>query len=260
MATVYSTKEYHIDLQAGDVGEYVILPGDPGRSEKIAAHFDNPKLVGQNREYTTYTGTLNGTKVSVCSTGIGGPSAAIALEELIHIGAKYFIRVGTSGGMQEEVLGGDVAIATGAIRLDGTSKEYVPLEFPAVADYEVTSALIQAAKELKVRHHVGVVQCKDNFYGQHDPKSMPIGYELQDKWEAWKRAGALVSEMESATLFIVGSTRRVHVGSILLVVANQTRRELGLEDIQVHDTELAIKVAVKAIELLIASHTGKLDE
>jgi uridine phosphorylase len=250
-STVYSNKEYHVQLEPGDVGEYVILPGDPGRCEKIAQHLTNPKLVASNREYVTYTGELLGQRVSVTSTGIGGPSAAIALEELVHVGAKVFIRVGTSGGMQEEVLGGDVVIATGAIRLDGTSAEYVPLEFPAVADFEVTQALIQAAKDVGAPHHVGVVQCKDNFYGQHDPSSMPVGYDLKNKWEAWKRAGALTSEMESATLFIVGSTRRVKVGSVLLVVANQTRRELGLEDVQVHDTELAIKVAIRAIERMI---------
>jgi len=251
MPVVYSEKEYHVQLSPGDVGEYVILPGDPGRCEKIAAYFDNPKLIAQNREYTTYTGTLKGVKVSVTSTGIGGPSASIALEELIHVGAKTFIRVGTSGGMQPEVLGGDVVIATGAIRFEGTTKEYVPIEYPAVPDFDVALALRESAKELGLPYHMGVVQCKDSFYGQHSPKSMPTSYELLDKWEAWKQAGALTSEMESAALFIVGATRRVRVGSVLLVVANQTRREMGLEDIQVHDTDAAIKVAIRAIEKLI---------
>ncbi len=250
-ATVYSKKEYHIDMQAGDVGEYVILPGDPGRCEKIAKHFDNPKLVASNREYVTYTGELLGKKVSVTSTGIGGPSAAIALEELVHIGARVFIRVGTSGGMQPEVLGGDVVIATGAIRLDGTGIEYVPIEYPAVADFDVVTALKAAAVELKTPHHLGVVQCKDSFYGQHDPASMPVGYDLLNKWDAWKKAGALTSEMETAPLYIVGAVRRVKVGSVLLVVANQTRREMGLEDIQVHDTDIATRVAIQGIKNLI---------
>lgn len=251
MGTVYSQKEYHINLEAGEVGEYVILPGDPGRCAKIAAYFDEAKLITSNREYTTYTGYLKGKKVSVTSTGIGGASAAIALEELVHIGAKTFIRVGTSGGMQPEVLGGDLVIATGAIRLDGTSKEYAPIEYPAVPDYSIVMALKAAAEEIQARYHLGVVQCKDSFYGQHSPDSMPIASQLNANWEAYIRTGALTSEMESATLFIVGSTRRVRVGSVLLVVANQTRRKLGLEDVQVHDTELAIKVAVKAIEKLI---------
>ena len=257
MSTVYSEKEYHVNLTKGDVGEYVILPGDPGRCEKIAQYFDNPALVANNREYVTYTGTLDGVKVSVTSTGIGGPSAAIALEELVHCGAHTFVRVGTSGGMQKEVLGGDVVIATGAIRLDGTSKEYAPIEYPAVANFDVVMALKESAKELNHPYHVGVVQCKDSFYGQHSPESMPIASELQNKWEAWIRTGALTSEMESATLFIVGSTRRVRVGAVLLVVANQTRRALGLEDIQVHDTEAAIKVAILSLRKLIAQDKAK---
>ena len=257
MSTVYSEKEYHVNLTKGDVGEYVILPGDPGRCEKIAQYFDNPVLVANNREYVTYTGTLDGVKVSVTSTGIGGPSAAIALEELVHCGAHTFVRVGTSGGMQKEVLGGDVVIATGAIRLDGTSKEYAPIEYPAVANFDVVMALKESAKELNHPYHVGVVQCKDSFYGQHSPESMPIASELQNKWEAWIRTGALTSEMESATLFIVGSTRRVRVGAVLLVVANQTRRALGLEDIQVHDTEAAIKVAILSLRKLIAQDKPK---
>lgn len=251
MSTVYSEKEFHVQLVKGDVGEYVILPGDPGRCEKIAQYFDHPAHIATNREYVTYTGTLKGVKVSVTSTGIGGPSAAIALEELVHCGAHTFIRVGTSGGMQENILGGDVVIATGAIRLDGASKEYAPIEFPAVANFDVVQALRESAKELDIPSHTGVVQCKDSFYGQHAPDSMPIASELNAKWEAWIRAGALTSEMESATLFVVGSTRRVRVGSVLLVVANQTRRALGLEDIQVHDTEAAIRVAIRALEKLI---------
>ncbi|MDO5417992.1 MAG: uridine phosphorylase [Lachnospiraceae bacterium] len=253
MSLIYAqgNREYHIGVAPGEVGRYVILPGDPGRCEKIASHFDNPVKVAQNREYVTYTGTLEGEKVSVMSTGIGGPSASIAMEELIHCGADTFIRVGTSGGMQPEVLGGDVVIATGAIRFEGTSKEYAPIEYPAVADFDVTGALKESARKLGLRHHLGVVQCKDNFYGQHSPDSMPVSYELNDKWNAWIRCGALASEMESAALFIVAGVRRVRCGSVLLVVANQTRRAMGLPDEQVHDTEAAIKVAVEAIRSMI---------
>ena len=252
MATVYSpNEEFHLKIRPGDIGHYVILPGDPGRCEKIAAHFDDAKLVSFNREYKIYTGTLDGVPVSVCSTGIGGPSAAIAVEECVHCGADTFIRVGTSGGMQPEVLGGDIVVATGAIRLDGTTKEYAPIEYPAVADFDVVAALRTAAKKKGCRVHTGVVQCKDNFYGQHDPDSMPVSYELKNKWDAWVRCGALTSEMESSTLFIVGSVRRVRTGAVLAVIANQTRRAMGLEDIQVHDTGVAIEVAVEAIRELI---------
>lgn len=245
-------RQYHIQVAEGEVGRYVILPGDPKRCEKIAAHFENPRLIADSREYVTYTGYLDGEKVSVTSTGIGGPSAAIAMEELSRVGADTFIRVGTSGGMQPEVLGGDLVVATGAIRLDGTSREYAPLEYPAVADIDVVNALRQAAKAGGWRYHTGVVQCKDNFYGQHDPDSMPVGPWLKEKWEAWLRCGALTSEMESATLFIAGAVRRVRVGAVLAVLGNQTRRAMGLEDIQVHDSSRAVSVAVEALKLLIA--------
>lgn len=252
MSLVYAKgKEFHLGITGDDVGEYVILPGDPGRCEKIAAYLDNPVKIAQNREYVTYTGELEGVKVSVVSTGIGGPSASIAMEELVHCGAKTFIRVGTSGGMQEEVCGGDLVIATGAIRFEGTTKEYAPVEYPAVADYSIVGALKEAADELEMRAYLGVVQCKDNFYGQHSPETMPVDYELTNKWNAWMRCGALASEMESAALFIVGSVRRVKVGTVLLVLANQTRRAKGLEDREVYDTDKAVKVAVEAMRKLI---------
>ena len=244
-------KEYHIGVGAGDVGRYVILPGDPGRCEKIAKHFDNPVKIAQNREYTTYTGYLDGEKVSVVSTGIGGPSAAIAIEELSKCGAHTFLRVGTCGGMQENILGGDLVIADGAIRMEGTSREYAPVEYPAVPDFTVTTALVQAAKKRGIRHHVGVVQSKDSFFGQHEPQIMPVSYELTQKWQAWLRMGCLASEMESAALFIAGSFLHVRVGACFLVLANQEREKRGLPNVQVHDTTQAIATTVNAIRLLI---------
>ena len=243
--------QYHINLRNGDVGEYVILPGDPKRCKKIAEYFDEPKLVADNREYVTYTGFLNGVKVSVTSTGIGGPSAAIALEELVKAGAKYFIRVGTCGGMDIDLKGGDVVIATGAIRMEGTSKEYAPIEFPAVADHDMVNALVNSAKKLGFNYHTGVVECKDSFYGQHEPEKMPVSYELMNKWNAWLRLGCKASEMESAALFIVGSYLRVKVGSVFLVVANQEREKQGLDNPVVHDTDGAIKVAIEAFKSIV---------
>ena len=242
--------QYHIGLNKGDVGKYVILPGDPKRCKKIAQYFDDPKLVADNREYVTYTGYLNGEKVSVTSTGIGGPSAAIAMEELVNVGAEVFIRVGTCGGMQLDVKGGDLVIATGAIRMEGTSKEYAPIEFPAVANLDVVNALVKASENLDYTHHTGVVQCKDSFYGQHSPEIKPVSYELMNKWEAWKRLGCLASEMESAALFIVASYLGVKVGSVFLTVANQEREKQNLENPVVHDTEKAIKTAIEAIKIL----------
>lgn len=255
-----SGKEYHINVGNGEVGKYVILPGDPKRCSKIAAHFDDSKLIADSREYVTYTGYLDGVKVSVTSTGIGGPSAAIALEELVNCGANTFIRVGTCGGMDINVKGGDVVVATGAIRAEGTSKEYAPIEFPAVAHFDVTNSLVEASRFLKKNYHVGVVQCKDSFYGQHSPGTKPVSYELINKWEAWLKCGTLASEMESAALFVVGSYLKVRVGSVFLVVANQEREKAGLENVQVHDTEAAIEVAVQGIRNLIKADKERIGE
>lgn len=246
-------KQYHIQVGKGDVGRYVILPGDPKRCARIAKYFDDPVLMADNREYITYTGYLDGVKVSVTSTGIGGPSASIAMEELVMSGADTFIRIGTCGGMQLDVKSGDVVIANGAIRMEGTSREYAPIEFPAVADICITNALMEAAEELGTPYHVGVVQCKDSFYGQHSPERMPVSYELLNKWEAWKRLGCLASEMESAALFVVASHLRVRAGSCFLVVANQEREKEGLENPVVHDTDMAVRVAVQALRKMIAA-------
>lgn len=243
--------QYHIHTRPGDVGKYVILPGDPKRCEKIAQHFDNPTLIADSREYVTYTGYLDGVKVSVTSTGIGGPSASIAMEELVNCGADTFLRIGTCGGIDTNVKSGDVVIATGAIRMEGTSKEYAPIEFPAVADLDITNALVKSAKKQGCPFHTGVVQCKDAFYGQHSPEKMPVSYELLNKWEAWKRLGCKASEMESAALFIVASHLGVRCGSSFLVVANQEREKEGLESPVVHDTEVAIKLTIQAIRELI---------
>ena len=243
--------EYHVNLKKGDVGRYMILPGDPKRCQKIAAFFENPVLVADSREYVTYTGYLNGEKVSVTSTGIGGPSAAIAMEELVNIGADTFIRVGTCGAMQPEILGGDLVIATGAVRNEGTSREYAPIEYPAVANVGIVNVLMESARNLGYRSFTGVVQCKDSFYGQHSPETKPVSYELLDKWEAWKRMGCLASEMESAALFTVAAYRRVRCGSVFLCVANQEREKLGLENPVVHDTEGAVRTGIEALKLLI---------
>lgn len=250
----YSEKEdlqYHIQVGKGDVGRYVLLPGDPKRCAKIAAHFENARLIADSREFVTYTGYLDGEMVSVTSTGIGGASASIAMEELVKVGADTFIRVGTCGGMQLEVQSGDLVIASGAIRMEGTSREYAPIEFPAVADFDVVQALRESAARRGYRSHTGVVQCKDAFYGQHEPQTKPVSYELMNKWEAWKRLGCLASEMESAALFVVGSYLRVRVGSVFLVMANQERAAAGLENPVVHDTEAAIDTAVEALRQLI---------
>ena len=245
--------QYHIHCNKGDVGRYVFLPGDPGRCQSIASYFDNPVDIGMNREYNIYTGTMLGQKVSVCSTGIGGPSASIAMEELTAIGADTFIRVGTCGGIAMDVLPGDVVVATGAIRYEHTSLEYAPIEFPAVPDFDVTAALKAASESLGYRTHTGVVQCKDSFYGQHSPEKSPVYYDLLQKWESWKRLGVKASEMESAALFVVAAALGVRCGSCFHAVWNQEREKAGLAMPMTEDTTGAVKVGIEAMKRIIAA-------
>ena len=224
-------KQYHIQCEEGDVGRYVLLPGDPGRCEAIAKHFDNPVHIGMNREYNVWTGTLLGEKVSVCSTGIGGPSAAIAMEELVKIGADTFVRVGTCGGIDLDVKPGDIVVATGSIRFEHTSLEYAT--------------------------HMGIVQCKDSFYGQHSPEKSPVYYELLNKWESWKRLGVKASEMESSALFVVASALGVRCGSCFHAVWNQEREKAGMFMPMTEDTSGAIRVGIEAVKQLILADKAK---
>lgn len=243
-------KQMHIQIQKGDIGRYVILSGDPARCERIARYFDEPEFVSSNREYTVWRGKLCGEPVAVCSTGIGGPSAAIALEELVECGADTFIRVGTSGGIVEEVKGGDLVIATSAVRQEGTTREYVPIEYPATADFTIVQALHQAAKKLGFRQHVGVIQSKDGFYGEIRPMEQPIGAELTAKWEAWKAAGVLTSEMECAAVFVVGAVRHVRCGAVLNVLWNASTDDTM--DASPEMAERGVQTAVEALKILIA--------
>lgn len=244
--------QYHIKLSEEHKAKYAILPGDPGRVEKIASYLDDAKQVGCNREFNSYLGYLDGEKVLVVSTGIGGPSCAICVEELARIGVDTFIRVGTCGGMDPSVLPGDIVIATGAVRMDGTGCEYMPIEFPAVADFQVTKALSAAVEKLGLPNHVGVVQAKDSFYGQHEPESMPNSAELLAKWDAWKRGGCLASEMESSTLFIVSSVRRLRAGSVFHCVWNQEISMSAMPKERNEDTSSAIRTAIEAVRILIS--------
>lgn len=243
--------QYHIKCRKGDVGEYVLLPGDPARCELIANCFDKPEFLVQNREYRIYNGYIDGVKVSVCSTGIGGPSAVIALEELANAGARTFIRIGTCGGIDTKVCSGDTVIGMSAVRQDGTSYEYAPEGYPATADFEVTSALHSAAKKLQQRCHVGVVQAKDSFYGQHSPETKPVAPMLQYKWESWKKLHVLASEMESAALFTAAAYREVRCGAVFSTVWNQERQKLFGDTAKSEDVMPAIECAIEAIRLLI---------
>lgn len=247
---------YHLELEKESGARYAILPGDPGRVERIASYLENPKKEAVNREFVSFSGTLCGERVLVTSTGIGGPSAAIAMEELKVLGADTFIRVGTCGGMNLDVLSGDIIIPTGAIRMEGTTKEYLPVEFPAVPDFDVCAALVEAARKSGRRFHTGVVQSKDSFYGQHEPRRMPVGPELEYKWQAWKSGGALASEMECAAIFCVASCLKVRAGAVLACVWNQERAAAGLDNPDALDTGFAIETAVEALKLIIKKDKG----
>ncbi len=242
---------YHIGLAPSQGAAYAIITGDPGRVESIARLLNEPVFVAQKREYTTWAGTLGGERVLVTSHGIGGPSTAICVEELYRCGVRTIIRVGTCGGMALDVMGGDLVVATGAIRAEGTSREYLPIEFPAVADHAVTTALIDGGKALGCPVHAGVVQCKDSFYGQHDPDASPVSHQLHNQWNAWLKGGSLASEMESATLYIVAASLGIRAGCVLNVVWNQERTAAGLSNPQNKNTQNGAKAAVNAIKSLI---------
>ena len=244
---------HHIAILPGEVGRYVLLPGDPGRVEKIASRFLEPRFVASHREYVTWTGTLDGVSVSCTSTGIGCPSTAIAVEELVGAGADTFIRVGTSGAMQPDIRTGDVGVITGAIRDEGTSRHYLPIEYPAVADIDVTAALRDGARDAGIPFHLGVAQSKDSFYGQHEPERMPIAAELGRRWDAWMAGGAICSEMEAATLYIVASVLRVRAGGVMLIFQNLDRTPPTEEDLRNGDVERVIDVAIAGLRRLIAA-------
>lgn len=244
-------RQYHIELAPGDVGRYIFLPGDPGRCEIIAAYFDSPELVAQHREYETWSGYLEGQKVAVTSTGIGGPSAAIAMEELVAIGADTFVRVGTSGAMQEHVHPGDIAVVSGAIRDEGTSLHYLPIEFPAVADISITNALADAARGLEKTVHVGVSQSKDSFYGQHSPSRMPVAARLAERWTAWTGGGAICSEMEAAALYIVASVLGVRAGGLMMVMGHPDQSPMTAQEWEASKVEHLLPVAIEGMREII---------
>lgn len=244
-------REYHIELAPGDVGKYVFLPGDPGRCEMIASYFDDAKFVARHREYETLTGYLDGEKVSVTSTGIGCPSAVIALEELVKIGADTFMRVGTSGSMQPHIKPGDLGVISAAIRDEGTTSHYLPMEFPAVADFGITQALWDAAVKSGLTTHLGVSQSKDSFYGQHAPERMPVAKRLQERWEAWMAGGAICSEMEAAGLYIVSQVLRVRATGIMMIMGHPDQSPMTPDEWEASKVEHVLPVAIEGMREII---------
>ena len=232
-------QQYHIQCKKGDVGKYVLLPGDPFRTDLIASYLDQAVLVAHNREHKTWTGYLDGEKVSVTSTGMGCPSAAIAIEELIHCGADTFIRVGTCGRVCDDSLDPQIkgAVITGSVRDEGTTVHYIPIEYPAIANRAIVSALAQAASNTDYNYIEGIAQSKDAFYGQHDPDGLPGGVRLKERWEAFRQGNVVASEMETSAIFVISQIRKVRAGAMMAY------EEMNKETIQ---------VAIEALRILIA--------
>jgi uridine phosphorylase len=242
-------KKYHVGLGPGDVGKYVLVPGDPGRTPMIAKFLDNAKEIAFSREYRTFTGSIDGVPVSAISSGMGGPSVAIAVEELGELGVHTFLRVGTCGASQPEIKMGDLVIAIGSVRSEGTPNGYVPLEYPAVASLDVVNALVEAAKAEGVRHHIGIIRSVDALYSDLVPDRMPRPARIREELELWSRAGVLSNDMESSTLFVVSRLRKLRAGTINLCVG-----ELGAGEIHHLDPsymDRMLKVAVDALRRLI---------
>lgn len=247
-------KEYHIALGKGDVGRYVLLPGDPGRTDLIAKYFDDAKEIAFNREYRTFTGSITGydgnkIKISTTSTGIGCPSTAICVEELAKIGADTFIRVGTAGSLQREVDIGDVVISTAAIREEGTTRQYIPISYPAVASLEVTNALIEAAKKLKFKWHAGIVHCKDAFYIESTPDAPPLPLQEENEmlWKAWERGNTLATSMESAALFVISSIKKLSSGEVLAIIGATWSSAPIVKKVGITE---AIQIAIEAVKII----------
>ena len=243
-------KKYHVGLAQGDVGEYVLVPGDPFRTPMVAKHLDGAREVAFSREYRTFTGQVDGVPVSTMSTGMGGPSVAIGIEELAELGVHTFLRVGTCGAAQPEIKMGDLVIAIGAVRSEGTPDAYVPKEYPAIASLDVTNALVEAATASGVPYHVGVIRSVDALYSDLAPDRMPRPHHLHEELDTWSRAGILSNDMETSTLFVVSRLRKLRAGTINLCVDELGAGEIHHLDPSYMDRMLA--VAVDAIRRLIA--------
>jgi len=239
--------QYHIRCKPGDVGDAVLLPGDPGRCEAIAQHFDRPRLIASNREYTTYTGELDGRPISVCSTGIGSSSTAIAVEELAAIGARTFIRVGTTGSIQKGVGFGDLVVATAAVRDEGTTPAYVPIGYPAVADHELVHAMLGAAQTRRHRVHAGIVRSHDALYPDLHAREMPRREDLEQALKVWQRARVLCNDMESSTIFTICATRDLKGGAILTVVNEPGEADIDPRKVAALDLTPMFLVAIAAL-------------
>ena len=248
---------FHLELAVAELAgsTLAILPGDPGRVQKIASYFENPVPLGSTREFTSALAWANDMPVVVCSTGIGGPSTSIAIEELAQLGVRTFLRVGTTGAIQPDIAVGDVVITTGSIRLDGASRHFAPIEYPAVANHECTSALVAAADHHSIPSHVGVTASSDTFYPGQDRRDTVSGYiprSLQGSRSEWEQLGVLNYEMESATLLTMCSVNGWRAGMVAGVLVNRHRQETPDASAHAMGEDNAVRVVVSAASALLA--------
>lgn len=244
-------KTMHLGVSASQVGKYVFLPGSVERASLIAEYFDNPRKIAHNREFLTYTGELEGVPVTVTSTGIGGPSAGIAIEELYSCGAHTMLRVGSAASVSPDVKLGDVVIPNGAVRMEGTGNHYLPFEFPAVPDYEMLKALETAAKKLKIPYNIGVTITKDSFYTETEPETKPVYQELKYRWEAYRKGGATNTSMECAVLFLIGASLGIRTGSVMINATNYGQYSNDAQDYPSGWEHRAIQVGIEAMRMMI---------
>ena len=247
-------KMLHVNLSRGAVGRYAIVPGDPDRWERIAAHQDNPRLVTRKRDFTTWEGTLDGEKVTVTSTGIGGPSTAICIEELHKCGADTFIRVGTCASTCADVQRGDIVVPNGSVRMEGTGLHYLPMEYPAVPTYQLLKYLEESSAALGYHTAVGVSITKDSFYTQTEPETKPVSDELLSRWKSYVRGGAVCTSMEESVLFLAGTSLGVRTGSVLVSATNfdgSVSRRNSADVYPTNSIQKPIRVAIEALRRLI---------
>ena len=233
--------EFHILCDPKDIAPYVFVPGDPGRAKKIAEHFNAPRFISDSRGYVVYTGTVAGIPMTVCSTGMGGPQVAIGIEELGHMGARTFIRIGSCGTLQDDIIPGDVIVANGVVRAGATANHYLPPAFPAAPDFGVLTALVEAAGRLGIKVHVGVDLASDSFYAEGDPAL----------WAKMKKAGVKSVEMEADTLFIISNFRGWRAGALFACdgTSKEIKPEWGEAAYRAGE-ENEIRIAIEAMKTL----------
>lgn len=244
-------KKLHVAVSRGEVGRYAFLPGSVERAELIATYFDNPRKIAHHREFLTYTGNLEGVPVTVTSTGIGGPSAVIAVEELYDCGVNTMIRVGSSASTSPKVGIGDVIIPNGAVRMEGTGDHYLPLEFPAVPDFQLLKELAAAAGRLGYSYNVGVTITKDSFYTEVSPETKPVYPELKYKWGAYEKGGATSTCMECAPLFLCGASLGIRTAAVLICATNYQQYSNDDSDYPRNWERRAIETGIEAMRSVI---------